>query len=188
MTLRELRQHLRGDWEAHGRPVPLASPGYQTVALYRLGTWAKHRPQPWRAVLLAIHLVVATICRNVYGIELPLDARIGRRFWIAHQSGIVIGHGVVIGDDCVVRQNVTIGVGRRGSAGEAPQLDDRVEVGAGAVLLGGVWIGDGAKIGPNAVVMKDVPAGGSAFAASARVMAPMSKERTSSGDDSGGLS
>ena len=174
MTPRQLGQHLREDWEAHGRPFPLASPGYQCVALHRLGTWASHQPQPWRTVLLVVYRVASIVARNLYGIEIPLDAHVGRRFWVAHQSGIVIGHGVVVGDDCLIRQNVTIGAERPGARRSPPHLGDRVEVGAGAVILGGVHIGDGARIGPNAVVMKDVPAGGTAFTAPARVLPPMS--------------
>ena len=168
-----LWEQLREDWAAHGRPVPLASAGYQTVVLYRLGAWSKKQREPWRTVLLVAHTVASIVCRNLYGIELPLDAHVGRRLWIGHQSGIVVGHGVVIGDDCLIRQSVTIGADQRGSQRTPPRLGDRVEVGPGAVILGGVSVGDDARVGPNAVVMKDVPAGGSAFAAPARVMARM---------------
>ena len=176
MTLRDLVTFLKEDWYAHGRPVPLASPGFQTVALYRFGRWAADQPAPWRQVLLAAQRIAAIVCRNLYGIELPLDADVGRRLWIGHQSGVVIGHGVVIGDDCLIRQNVTIGADQRNGRRPPPRLGDRVEVGAGAVILGGVVIGDDARIGPNAVVMKDVPTGASAFATPARIMPPMGSE------------
>ena len=175
MTPSELWRHLREDWEAHGRPLVLANPGYQSVALYRFGKWARQQPQPLRAALLLAYWVGFFVCRNLYGIEIPLDAHIGHRLWVAHQSGIVVNHGVVIGDDCMIRHNVTIGSDRRGSRRQPPRLGNRVEVGAGAVILAGVEIADDARIGPNAVVMKDVPAGGSAFAAPARVLPPLAR-------------
>ena len=173
VTLRELFTHLTEDWEAHGRPFPLASAGFQTVALYRFGRWAAGQPAPWRHLLLGLQRVASILCRNLYGIELPLDVEVGRRLWIGHQSGVVVGHGVVIGDDCLIRQNVTIGADQHNSRRPPPRLGDRVEIGAGAVILGGVTVGDDVRIGPNSVVMKSVPAGGSAFAAPARVMQPL---------------
>lgn len=175
MGIGELRDRWREDWEAHGRPFPLASAGFQTVALYRFGGWARQQVALRRQVCLVLYLVASTLCRNVYGIEVSPRAVIGRRFWLAHQSGVVIGHGVVIGDDCMVRQNVTIGADQRGSARRPPVIGDNVEIGAGAVILAGVTVGDRARVGPNAVVMKDVPAGGSAFAPPARILAPLNQ-------------
>jgi serine O-acetyltransferase len=169
----DLLVSLREDWEAHGRPFPLASPGFQTVALYRFGRHAQRLSAVMRIPLLVIYRLAATLCRNVYGIELPLDAEVGRRLWLAHQSGIVIGRQVVIGDDCVIRQNVTIGADERGGKRPPPRLGDRVQVGAGAVIVGGAVIGHDARVGPNAFVMRDVPAGASAFAPPAKVLPPM---------------
>jgi serine O-acetyltransferase len=162
-----LVQCLTEDWRVHGRPFPFASAGYQTVALHRIGVWAMRRPEPRRTLLLAAHRFLATLCRNLYGIELPLDARVGRRLWIAHQGGIVVAHRAVIGDDCVIRHNVTIGGQRQRPAA---RLGDRVHVGPGAVILAGVRVGDDARVGPNAIVMTDVPAGGFVFAAPSRVV------------------
>lgn len=146
------------------------------MVLYRFGVWARQQASPLRQCCLALCQVGAILCRNVYGIEVSPTATIGRRFWIAHQSGIVIGNGVVIGDDCMVRQNVTIGADQAGSQRRPPRIGDGVEIGAGAVVLAGVTIGDRARIGPNAVVMKDVPADGSAFATPARTMSPLRQD------------
>ena len=100
---------------------------------------------------------------------------IGRRFRIGHQNGIVIHKFATIGNDCLVRHGVTLGRGgiERANSPEtfrdtAPVLGDRVDVGVGAVIVGKIRIGDDVHIGPNAVVLTDVPAG-------ATVMAPMAK-------------
>ena len=77
--------------------------------------------------------------RNVYGIQLSPQTQIGRRLRIVHQHGIVIHKSAVIGDDCLIRHGVTIGAARGPGA---PRLGDRVEVGAGAVLVGNIRIGD----------------------------------------------
>lgn len=144
------------------------SPGLHAVAVYRLGRWAASRPQPQQLLFSLVHRLLYVLVRNLYGIELPVGAVVGRRFSIAHQGGIVLNAQTVIGDDCLLRHNTTIGVG--GGGGSAPTIGNRVEIGAGAVLIGGISIGDDAKVGPNAVVMKDVPAGGSAFATPARII------------------
>jgi serine O-acetyltransferase len=116
------------------------------------------------------------VARNVYGIELSDRTRIGRRLRIAHQNGIVIHGQAVIGDDCVIRQGVTLGArgggrgSRTGKVPGAPHLGDRVEIGVGAVLAGPIRIGDDVVIGPNAVVMTHVPAGAIVSAPPARVI------------------
>lgn len=146
-------------------------PGFRAVAVYRFGAWALRLRSPvLRAVLGRIHLSLFRYVRNHYSIELPCTARIGRRFRIGHQGGIVVHHNAVIGDDCVVRQNVTIGATTRRRGQEAPSLGDRVSVAAGAVLIGRIRIGDGVRIGPNAVVMTDVPDGSTVFAPASRVV------------------
>ena len=89
---------------------------------------------------------------------------------IGHQSGIVVHANAVIGDECFIRQNVTIGATSFERADEAPTLGRGVSVGCGAVILGGITIGDRAKIGPNAVVMVDVPADTSVFVSAPRML------------------
>lgn len=113
------------------------------------------------------------IVRNLYGIELYPTARIGRRLRIAHQHGIVIHPAAVIGDDCMIRHGVTIGAdGVRDDGGRAPVLGDRVKLGVGAVIAGPVRIGDDVTVGPNAVVMTNVPAGSIVTAPPSRIMTP----------------
>ena len=88
---------------------------------------------------------------------------------IEHQSGIVIHGASIIGDECVIRQNCTLGVRRVDRPTEAPVLGKGVDVGAGAVILGNVTIGDFARIGANAVVLSDVPPGGTAVGVPAQI-------------------
>jgi serine O-acetyltransferase len=110
--------------------------------------------------------------RNHYGIELPDTTIVGHRLVIAHQGGIVIHGRARIGNNCLIRHNVTIGAASHDRAWEAPRLGDRVQVGCGAVILGQVTIGDGARIGPNVVVMVNVPASATVFASSPRIISP----------------
>jgi serine O-acetyltransferase len=107
----------------------------------------------------------------VYGIELPYTTKLGRRVVFEHQSGIVIHGDCRIGDDCTIRHGVTLGNRRFDRPRDAPELGDRVNVGAGAVVIGAVKIGAGANIGANAVVFEDVPAGATAIGVPARIAA-----------------
>ena len=167
-----LVSQLREDWQTHGRAWTF--PGFQAVATYRLGRWAMPGQTPAQRLGRFAYRAASVAVRGLYGIELHVTADIGRRFKVSHQSGIVIGKKVQIGDDCRIRQNVTIGsfgsLGSKGRKEGHPVLGDRVYVAAGAVILGDVTIGDDAHIGPNAVVMTDVPAGSTAFARPATIL------------------
>jgi serine O-acetyltransferase len=143
------------DWVANERS--LMRPGFQALMVHRVGSWVMALPRLPRLLLAPFYAVAFWFVRNVYGIELPHRTKVGRRFNIAHQSGIVIHPFAEIGDDCVIRQNVTIGAA--GNRVAAPRIGNRVDVGAGAVLAGRIKIGDDARIGPNVVVMINVPAG-----------------------------
>lgn len=103
------------------------------------------------------------------GVELPCETVIGRRFVIEHIGGIVVSGDARLGDDCVLRNGVTIGLRNRGIAG-SPQIGNRVDIGAGAKLLGPIHIGDDCAIGANAVVLCDVPARSIAVGVPAHVL------------------
>jgi|SRR3954464_13142405 serine O-acetyltransferase len=157
------------DWQAHDRDV--TRPGFQALAVHRFGTWRMGiGPKALRAPLSVLYRVLFRSVRNLYGIELPYTARVGRRVIIEHQSGIVIHGHAEIGDDCIIRQDVTLGNRNSDRPLEAPRLGRGVSVGAGAKVLGPVHIGDGAKIGANAVVCDDIPAGAVALGVPARVV------------------
>lgn len=141
------------------------------MAVYRFGVWRMGvKSKLLRAPLSVLYRMLYRRVRNVYGIELPYSATVGRRVIFEHQSGVVIHGAAVIGDDCVIRQNVTLGIRREDEPDQAPRLSRGVSVGAGAVLLGGIDVGDGASIGANAVVVKDVPAGATAVGVPAKIL------------------
>jgi serine O-acetyltransferase len=153
-----LRRQIREDWQAHG--CDWTKPGFRTVAVHRFGVWRMQvRPKLLRAPLSLVYRMLFRRCRNIYGIELPYTVSLGRRVVIEHQGGIVVHGASVIGDDCIIRQNCTMGLRRLDAKAEAPVLGRGVDLGAGAVVLGRVTIGEGATVGANAVVLCDVPAG-----------------------------
>jgi serine O-acetyltransferase len=160
---------LREDWRAHS-PRPLAKPGFHAMALHRFGYWQQRLSPGLRLPARIVHDAFYYITRVLYGIELPRNTTVGRRVVIAHQGGVVIGWGAEIGDDCLIRQNVTIGATETG--GPDPRIGSRVDIGAGAVIMGGITVGDDVLIGPNAVVSSDIPAGSRVVAPPARILGP----------------
>jgi serine O-acetyltransferase len=159
---------IREDYEAHGRDA--TRPGFQAVAFYRFGVWRMSvEPKALRAPFSVLYRALYRFARNFYGIELPYSATIGRRVIFEHQHGIVVHGQTVIGDDCIIRQGVTLGIRDMKKLTEAPVLGRGVNVGAGAVIIGKVNVGDGAAIGANAVVLKDVPAGALATGVPAQI-------------------
>ena len=170
LTLREMLTLVREDFRANDST--LSYPGFQALAVHRFGNWAAGLPRVLRVLVRPFYTVGYVFVRNVYGIELPRTTRVGRRVRISHQSGIVIHPRSTIGDDCIIRQNVTIGAVSMQRIGGAPKLEAGVEVGAGAVIIGPVTIGEGTRVGPNTVVMSDVPAGAMVVASPPRVIQP----------------
>jgi serine O-acetyltransferase len=159
---------LREDYETHGRDA--TRPGFQALAVYRFGVARMRvKAKPLRAPLSVLYRALFRGVRNFYGIELPYTAQVGRRVVFEHQHGIVVHGSSVIGDECVIRQGVTLGIRRLDALDAAPVLGKGVDVGAGAKILGHVHVGDGAAIGANAVVLDDVPAGKVAVGIPARV-------------------
>ena len=163
-----LVRQLREDYWTHRSELMM--PGFHTVVTHRIGNWLQHAPAPVRFALSPVYTVLFLWCRNVYGIELPRETVLGRRVRFPHQGGIVIHQNARIGDDCVIRQNVTIGAVNPQRSTQAATLGNGVELGAGAAIIGRVTVGDGARIGPNTVIMTNVPAGATVFAANARVI------------------
>jgi serine O-acetyltransferase len=163
-----LLELVREDLHRHnGR---LWAPGFQALAVQRFGAWARTRPGLGGKIARRAHKALFVFVRNVYGIELHAETRIGRRLLIGHQHGIVIHPRSTIGDDCVLRHNVTLGAGARYWTDEAPHLDDRVRVGPGVVVIGEVHIGHDVQIGPNALVTTDVPPGAMVFQKPSRIV------------------
>jgi len=170
-------ENLREDWITHERDI--ARQGLWVMAVYRFGRWRYQvRPTLLRVPLSFIYKVMKLVSQILTGIDLPCEARIGRRFLIEHFGGIVISGDSVIGDDVIVRNGVTIGLKNTGVKG-APTIGNRVDIGSGAKILGPIVIGDDVVIGANAVVVRDVPPNSMALGVPARV-----RPRVSAGAES----
>jgi serine O-acetyltransferase len=146
-------------------------PGFRAMFMYRFGAWRMGLPGVVRMPMSVLYRWMHRFVRNRYGIELHYTAKIGRRLRIAHQHGIVIHEHATIGDDCTIRQGVTIGSTLEYSM-QGPTVGNGVDIGAGAMILGKVSVGDHARIGANAVIMMNVPANAIAVAQPARIIAP----------------
>ena len=139
-------------------------PGLHARVFHRMANTLWHAKLKWLARFLS------HIARFFTGIEIHPGATIGRRFFIDHGMGVVIGETAEIGDDVTLYHGVTLGGTSWKEGKRHPTLGNGVVVGAGAKILGPIHIGDGAKIGSNAVVVKDVPAGATAAGIPARIL------------------
>jgi len=128
-------------------------PGIHAVLWHRLGHWLWQAGFKWPARM------VSMLSRWLTGIEIHPGAKIGRRFFIDHGMGVVIGETAEIGDDCTLYHGVTLGGTSWEKGKRHPTLGNDVVVGAGAKVLGPILIGNGARIGSNAVVVKPIPEG-----------------------------
>lgn len=137
----------------------LFSQGFWALFWHRFGNWRMSvRPRFLRPPLTAIYLVMYKLCQWFGGIMLPYTVRVGRRVRLDHFGGmILVAH--TIGNDVTIRQNTTFGIARPSENQDRPMIGDRVDIGAGAVIVGAVEIGDDARIGANAVVIADIPSG-----------------------------
>ncbi len=148
-----------------------AYPGVHAVALHRLS----HALWRWRLRWFA--RMLSHIGRWVTGVEIHPGARLGRRFFIDHGMGVVIGETAEIGDDCTIYHGVTLGGTTWKKEKRHPTLGDNVVIGAGAKILGPIHIGDGARIGCNSVVIRDVPAGATVVGIPGRLVTPQADDR-----------
>ncbi len=140
-------------------------PGLHAIIMHRWANWC------WRRDLKWLGRFISQLARAFTAIEIHPGATIGRRVFIDHGFGVVIGETAVVGDDCTIYQGVTLGgTSLAKGAKRHPTLERGVIVGAGAKVLGGFTVGEGAKIGSNAVVAKEVPAGATAVGNPARIV------------------
>lgn len=147
-------------------------PGVHALIIHRFSHWV------WRKRFFWIARFISHIARWLTGIEIHPGATIGRRVFIDHGMGVVIGETAVIHDDCTLYHGVTLGGTSWNKGKRHPTLEQGVVIGAGAKILGPITIGTGAKIGSNAVVVKDVPAGATAVGIPARILdGEVSKQR-----------
>jgi serine O-acetyltransferase len=139
-------------------------PGVHALLMHRLSHWL------WKADFFWLGRFLSHIGRWLTGIEIHPGATIGRRVFIDHGMGVVIGETAVIGDDCTLYHGVTLGGTSWNKGKRHPTLEAGVVIGAGAKVLGPITIGENAKIGSNAVVVKDVPANATAVGIPARIL------------------
>ena len=150
----------RSRWE-----VLTCYPGMHALWLHRIAHAA------WRRGFCWLGRFISHIGRMLTGIEIHPGATIGRRVFIDHGMGVVIGETAEVGDDCTIYQGVTLGgTSLYRGAKRHPTLGRGVVIGAGAKVLGGFEVGEGAKVGSNAVVVKPVPAGATAVGNPARII------------------
>jgi len=159
--------HIREHWQDHDRDFTRL--GFWALVVYRFGRW-RYRVQPrvLRMPFSFLYKLLRMLASMLCGIEIPCETTIGRHFVIEHSGAIVISGDAVFGDNCVIRQGVTVGLRYTGQRA-SPVLGDRVDIGAGAKLLGAIRIGSDVAIGANAVVLCDVPDGCTAVGIPARV-------------------
>ncbi len=144
--------------------VVLTYPGVHAVIFHRLahGLWQRH----WK---LSARLL-STISRAITGIEIHPGARIGRRFFIDHGMGVVIGETAEVGDDVTLYHGVTLGGTSWNKGKRHPTVANGVVVGAGAKILGPIEVGEGARVGSNAVVTRDIPPGATVVGIPGRIV------------------
>ena len=167
-TIQQRDPAARSAWE-----VLTCYPGLHAIVLHRVA----HRC--WLARRRWLARFISQVARFLTGIEIHPGATVGRRVFIDHGMGVVVGETAEIGDDCTIYQGVTLGgtLLTRG-AKRHPTLARGVIVGAGAKVLGGFTVGEDAKIGSNAVVTKPVPAGCTAVGNPARIIKPADPQRS----------
>ncbi|EKE78854.1 serine O-acetyltransferase [Oceanibaculum indicum P24] len=150
--------------------VMLCYPGFHALLFYRLGNAA------WRRGWKLLGRFLSHLGRVLTGIEIHPGATIGRRFFVDHGMGVVIGETAEVGDDVTLYQGVTLGGTSLHQGKRHPTLGDGVIVGSGAQVLGPLNVGKGARVGANAVVLKDVPEGVTVVGIPAQVAISRSKQ------------
>ncbi|MGC8977003.1 MAG: serine O-acetyltransferase [Candidatus Ratteibacteria bacterium] len=145
-------------------------PGLHAIWLHRIAHFF------WKKGAKTFARIISHINRFLTGIEIHPGAKIGRRFFIDHGMGVVIGETAEIGDDVLMYQGVVLGGTSLKKEKRHPTIGNNVVIGAGAILLGPIKVGDGAKIGAGSVVIKDVPEGTTAVGVPARVVEKREKK------------
>ena len=171
-TLRQDAAPILRSWTASRKPVWLLwmrlmfmTPGFQLVLALRFQRSVGRVP----IIGAGLRRVICHWTTLRFGCDVDPEAIIAPGFYVPHPIGIVIGGGIRIGRDVTILQNVTLGRSNR-DIHDAPVIGDRVEIGCGACVIGGISVGEGAIVGANSVVNKDVPAGAIAVGSPARII------------------
>ncbi len=176
MVFKRLREEIDSirsrDPAAHSAvEVLLCYPGLHALVFYRVAHWA------WTHGLRLLGRLISHIGKMLTGVEIHPAAQIGRRLFIDHATGVVIGETAVVGDDVTLYQGVTLGGTSLHRGKRHPTLEDGVIVGSGAQILGPLTVGAGARIGANAVVLTDVPQGVTMVGIPARMVLRRGKDQ-----------
>jgi serine O-acetyltransferase len=151
--LEDLDTALERDPAARNRlEVALTYPGLHAIWGHRIAHWL------WNHRFKLLARIYANQVRRVTGIEIHPAAVIGKRFFIDHGMGVVIGETTIVGDDVMIYHDVTLGARSQDRGKRHPTIGNHVVIGSGARVLGNVKVGDGAKIGANSLVTNDVAA------------------------------
>ena len=155
----------------------LFSQGFWAISVHRFGNWRMGiKPKIVRAPFSILYKVLYKFVQWTCGISLDYATKVGRRVHLWHHSGMILSCRS-IGDDVHIRQNTTFGVARRGDPVSArPVIEDRVDIGVGAVIIGDIAIGHDSTIGANAVVLKDIPPYSVAVGVPAQVIKTLTPE------------
>jgi serine O-acetyltransferase len=155
----DLKAH-KGDWSCQG---------FWVMIVYRFGCWRYTiKSALIRKPFSLLYKVLYKFIQVITGIELPCEVAVGKNFRIDHFGGIIISGFASFGDNCVIRDGVTVGL-RRVDDPVAPQIGNNVDIGTGAKVLGDITIGDDVVIGANAVVLVDVPSNSIAVGVPAKI-------------------
>ncbi len=147
-NLKDDLKTYKGDW---------GSQGFWVMVVYRFGRWRYTiKSALIRKPFSLLYKILYKFIQVITGIELPCEVRVGRNFRIDHFGGIIISGFASFGDNCVIRDGVTVGL-RRIDDPVAPKIGNNVDIGTGAKVLGDIMIGDNMVIGANAVVLEAVP-------------------------------
>ena len=159
-NLKEDFKTYKGDWSRQG---------FWVMVVYRFGCWRYTiKSGLLRKPFSLLYKIFYKFIQVITGIELPCEVTVGKNFRIDHFGGIIISGFASFGDNCVIRDGVTVGL-RRVDDPVAPQIGNNVDIGTGAKVLGGITIGDNVVIGANAVVLEDVPSNSIAVGVPARI-------------------
>lgn len=161
-------ENVRSDLKAHGNDW--SRQGFWAMLIYRFGRWRYGIENRWlRMPFSFLYKFLYKVIQIITGIELPCEVDIGKNFRIDHFGGIVVSGYASFGDNCVIRNGVTVGL-QNVSDPVAPKIGNNVDIGAGAKVLGRITVGNNVSIGANAVVIKDVPDNSIAVGIPARII------------------
>nr|WP_205219290.1 serine acetyltransferase [Desulforhopalus vacuolatus] len=173
-NIRQDLQTHQGNWGCQG---------FWVMVVYRFGRWRYGlKPPVVRKFFSVVYKFCFKLIQIVTGIELPCEVPVGRNFRIDHFGDIIISGYASFGDDCILRNGVTVGL-KNVEVKAAPRLGNRVSIGAGAKILGPITVGDDVEIGANSVVICNVPDHSIAVGIPARII--LKKRRVNCGESHG---